>query len=158
MTIFATVTVMSAIKQPSSAPAGASANTSDYVPADRRKWFALVVVCLAQLMNILDSTIVNVALPKIQHDLQFTQADLAWVLDAYLISLGSFLLLAGRLGDLLGRKRVFLVGVTTFTIFSAICGVADSQFVLIAARFLQGIAAALCSSVVLASRRNAPRR
>ena len=101
-------------------------------------------------MNILDSTIVNVALPKIQHDLNFSQADLAWVLDAYLISLGSFLLLAGRLGDLVGRKKVFLVGVASFTVFSAICGIADSQFVLIAARFLQGIAAALCSSVILA--------
>jgi EmrB/QacA subfamily drug resistance transporter len=136
---------MSALKS-SSSPAGASVQAG----VDRRKWFALVVVCLAQLMNILDSTIVNVALPKIQHDLHFSQADLAWVLDAYLISLGSFLLLAGRLGDLVGRKRIFLAGVAAFTLFSAICGVSDSQFILIAARFLQGIAAALCSSVILA--------
>ena len=106
---------------------------STYLPspapqaADRRKWLALVVVCLAQLMNVLDSTIVNVALPKIQHDLHFTQANLAWVLDAYLISFGSFLLLAGRLGDLIGRKKVFLVGVVSFTAVSAICGVADCQ-------------------------------
>jgi EmrB/QacA subfamily drug resistance transporter len=111
---------------------------------------ALVVVCLAQLMNILDSTIVNVALPKIQHDLSFTQGNLTWVLDAYLISFGSFLLLAGRIGDLVGRKKVFLVGVASFTVFSAVCGVANSQLVLIVARFLQGIAGATCSSVILA--------
>jgi EmrB/QacA subfamily drug resistance transporter len=141
---------MSATKHTPAAPQGAPGASTSHVHASRRQWFALVVVCLAQLMNILDSTIVNVALPKIQHDLHFTQADLAWVLDAYLISLGSFLLLAGRLGDLIGRKRVFLVGVAAFTVFSAICGVADSQFILIASRFLQGIAAALCSSVILA--------
>jgi EmrB/QacA subfamily drug resistance transporter len=118
--------------------------------AERRRWFALVVVCLAQLMNVLDSTVVNVALPKLQHDLHFTQANLAWVLDAYLISFGSLLLLAGRLGDLIGRKRVFLAGVALFTTSSAVCGIADSQFVLIAARFVQGIGGALCSSVILA--------
>jgi EmrB/QacA subfamily drug resistance transporter len=141
---------MSATKSPAVAPTGAHDQTSPPTHASRRQWFALVVVCLAQLMNILDSTIVNVALPKIQHDLHFTQADLAWVLDAYLISLGSFLLLAGRLGDLVGRKQVFLVGVASFTVFSAICGIADSQLILITSRFLQGIAAALCSSVILA--------
>src|ERR1700722_9922632 len=103
-----------------------SPNAPAHVPADRRKWFALVVVCLAQLMNILDGTIVNVALPKIQHDLNFSQANLTWVLDAYLISFGSFLLLAGRLGDLVGRKKIFLIGVASFTVFSAICGVSDS--------------------------------
>lgn len=120
------------------------------VHASRRQWLALVVVCLAQLMNILDGTIVNVALPKIQNDLNFSQANLSWVLNAYLIAFGSFLLLAGRLGDLLGRKRVFLVGVGTFTLFSAICGIAENQLVLIIARFLQGVAGALCSSVILA--------
>jgi EmrB/QacA subfamily drug resistance transporter len=118
--------------------------------SDRRKWMALVVVCLAQLMNILDSTVVNVALPKIQHDLGFSQGNLTWVLDAYLISFGSFLLLAGRLGDLIGRKKVFLTGVALFTLFSAICGIADSQIVLIVARFLQGVAGATCASVILA--------
>jgi EmrB/QacA subfamily drug resistance transporter len=118
--------------------------------ADRRQWLALVVVCLAQLMNVLDSTIVNVALPKIQHDLHFTQSNLAWVLDAYLISFGSFLLLAGRLGDLVGRKKVFLTGVVIFTAASAVCGIAESQAVLIVARFIQGFGGALCSSVVLA--------
>ncbi|MGA2008237.1 MAG: MFS transporter, partial [Solirubrobacteraceae bacterium] len=84
--------------------------------ADRRRWFALVVVCMAQLMIVLDTTIVNVALPSIQHDLHFTQANLSWVINAFLITFGSFLLLAGRLGDLLGRKRVFLSGVVVFTV------------------------------------------
>jgi EmrB/QacA subfamily drug resistance transporter len=139
---------MSVARQTQIAPTGVSGSAPAH--ADRRKWFALVVVCLAQLMNILDSTIVNVALPKIQHDLHFTQADLAWVLDGYLISFGSFLLLAGRLGDLVGRKKIFLIGVAAFTLFSMICGVADNQFLLIAARFLQGVAGALCSSVILA--------
>ncbi len=111
---------------------------------------ALVVVCLAQLMNILDSTVVNVALPRIQHDLGFSQANLTWVLDGYLISFGSFLLLAGRIGDLVGRKKVFLTGVALFTLFSAICGIANSQIVLIVARFLQGVAGATCASVILA--------
>ncbi len=101
-------------------------------------------------MNVLDSTIVNVALPKIQHDLRFSQSSLAWVLDAYLISFGSFLLLAGRLGDLVGRKKVFLTGVVIFTAASAVCGVAESQALLIVARFIQGFGGALCTSVVLA--------
>lgn len=125
--------------------------TSEARPAaDRRQWLALVVVCLAQLMNVLDSTIVNVALPKIQHDLHFSQASLAWVLDAYLISFGSFLLLAGRLGDLIGRKKVFLAGIVVFTVASALCGIADDATLLIVARFIQGLGGALCSSVILA--------
>jgi EmrB/QacA subfamily drug resistance transporter len=111
---------------------------------------ALVVVCLAQLMIVLDTTIVNVALPSIQHDLHFSQGNLTWVIDAFLLTFGSFLLLAGRLGDLLGRRRVFLLGVTVFTIASALCGFAPSQGVLIGARFLQGIGAALQASVILA--------
>ena len=117
---------------------------------DRRRWIALVVVCLAQLMIVLDTTIVNVALPSIQHDLHFTQANLTWVINAFLITFGSFLLLAGRLGDLLGRKRVFLTGVAVFTVASALCGLAPSQGLLIAARFLQGIGGALAASVILA--------
>jgi EmrB/QacA subfamily drug resistance transporter len=148
--IAATVTFMSATTQSSAAPTGAPGSAPAHVPASRRKWMALVVVCLAQLMNILDGTIVNVALPKIQNNLHFTQANLSWVLNGYLIAFGSFLLLAGRLGDLFGRKKVFLIGVASFTVFSAICGVADSQFILIAARFLQGVSGALCSSVILA--------
>ena len=102
------------------------------------------------LMNILDQTIVNVALPTIQHDLHFSQASLAWVIDAYLITFAGSLLLAGRLGDLIGRKRVFLVGVALFTLASVACGAADSQALLIGARFVQGLGAALSSSVILA--------
>src|SRR5271168_1870660 len=102
-----------------------------------RRWIALVIVCLGQLMIVLDTTIVNVALPQIQHDLHFTQANLTWVLNAYLITYGSFLLLAGRLGDLIGRKRVFLSGVVVFTVASALCGLAPDQGLLIAARFVQ---------------------
>ncbi|HWK26839.1 MAG TPA: MFS transporter [Solirubrobacter sp.] len=111
---------------------------------------ALVVVCLGQLMMVVDMTIVNVALPVIQRDLRFSQADLTWVVGAYLISYGSFLLMAGRLGDLIGRKRVFLTGVTVFTAASALCGLADSQLLLIAARFLQGLGGAIATSVIIA--------
>src|ERR1700709_1672584 len=91
---------------------------------DSRRWMALFVVCLAQLMIVLDTTIVNVALPQIQRDLHFTQGNLTWVINAFLVTFGSFLLLAGRLGDLLGRKRVFLFGVTVFTAASVLCGMA----------------------------------
>ena len=118
--------------------------------SDRRRWLALGVVCLAQLMIVLDTTIVNVALPAIQHDLHFSQANLTWVINAFLVTFGSFLLLAGRLGDLLGRRRVFLAGVLVFTASSALCALAPSQGVLIAARFLQGIGAATQASVILA--------
>jgi EmrB/QacA subfamily drug resistance transporter len=117
---------------------------------DRRRWIALVVVCLGQLMIVLDATIVNVALPSIQRDLHFTQANLTWVVNAYLITFGSFLLLAGRLGDLVGRKRVFLSGLALFVAASAACGAADSQGLLIAARFVQGLGGALASSVIIA--------
>ena len=117
---------------------------------ERRRWIALVVVCFAMLMNILDQTIVNVAMPTIQRDLHFTQASLAWVIDAYLITFAGTLLLAGRLGDLFGRKKVFLVGVALFTAASVACGAADSQILLISARFVQGLGAALSSSVILA--------
>src|SRR6201996_1654475 len=117
---------------------------------DRRRWMALVVVCLAQLMIVLDTTIVNVALPSIQRDLGFSQGNLTWVINAFLVTFGSFLLLAGRLGDLLGRKRVFLAGLTIFTAASVVCGVAPTQGVLIGARFLQGVGAALQASVILA--------
>jgi len=117
---------------------------------ERRRWVALIVVCFAMLMNTLDQTIVNVALPTIQHDLRFTQSSLAWVIDAYLITFAGALLLAGRLGDLVGRKKVFLVGVALFTLASAACGAADSQALLVGARFAQGLGAALSSSVILA--------
>jgi EmrB/QacA subfamily drug resistance transporter len=118
--------------------------------ASRRKWMALVVVCLGQLMMVVDMTIVNVALPVIQSDLRFSQADLTWVVGAYLISYGSFLLMAGRLGDLLGRKRVFLAGLALFTFASALCGLANDQLVLIGARFLQGLGGAIATSVIIA--------
>src|SRR3954468_7969792 len=117
---------------------------------DRRRWLALVVVCLAQLMIVLDTTIVNVALPSIQADLGFSQGNLTWVINAFLVTFGSLLLLAGRLGDLAGRRRVFLAGVVTFTLASLLCGIAPSQGVLIGARFVQGIGAAAQASVILA--------
>jgi EmrB/QacA subfamily drug resistance transporter len=118
--------------------------------ADRRRWIALVVVCLAMFMNALDGSIVNVALPAIQRSLLFTQSGLTWVVDAYLISFGSFLLMAGRLGDLVGRKKVFLSGVTLFMLASIACGSAQTQGMLVGARFVQGIGGALSSSVIVA--------
>src|SRR5215472_7190201 len=117
---------------------------------ERRRWFALVVVCLAQLMNTLDGTIVNVALPTIQADLHFSQANLTWVVNGYLIAYGSFLLLAGRLGDLVGRKPVFLAGLALFTAASALCGLAHDQLLLVAARLVQGVGGAISSSVIVA--------
>jgi EmrB/QacA subfamily drug resistance transporter len=117
---------------------------------DRRRRLTLVIVCLAQLMIVLDTTIVNVALPAIQRDLHFTQGTLTWVVDAFLVTFGSFLLLAGRLGDLLGRKRVFLAGLVMFTAASVLCGLAPTQGFLIGARCLQGIGGALQASVILA--------
>ncbi len=118
--------------------------------SERRRWLALAVLCLGQLMMVLDATIVNVALPSIQHDLHFTQSNLTWVIDGYLITFGGFLLLAGRVGDLVGRKRVFLAGLVMFTVASVLCGIADSQALLIGARLLQGIGGAVASSVILA--------
>src|ERR1700735_4200172 len=100
------------------------------VNGERRRWVALAVVCMGQLMMGLGGTIVNVALPSMQRDLGFSQANLAWVLDAYLIAFGSFLLLAGRLGDLLGRKKVFLSGVALFTASSFVCSLAVNQAML----------------------------
>jgi EmrB/QacA subfamily drug resistance transporter len=118
--------------------------------SDRRRWASLIVVCLAQLMIVLDVTIVNVALPSIQHELHFSQGNLTWVVNAFLVTFGSLLLMAGRLGDLIGRKRVFLAGLTIFTAASLLCGIAPSQGALIGARFLQGIGAAAQASVILA--------
>jgi MFS family permease len=116
---------------------------------DRSRWIALVVLCVGMLMIVLDQTIVNVALPSIQRDLNFSTSSLAWVVNAYLIAFGGLLLLAGRLGDLVGRKRVFLTGLAVFTAASALCGFADSQGLLIGARFVQGAGGALTSSVIL---------
>ncbi|HEY4451116.1 MAG TPA: MFS transporter [Solirubrobacteraceae bacterium] len=117
---------------------------------DRRRWLALAVLCLGQLMMVLDATIVNVALPSIQHDLHFTQSNLTWVMNGYLITFGGFLLLAGRLGDLVGRKKVFLTGLVLFVAASIFCGIASSQGLLIVARLLQGAGGAVASSVILA--------
>src|SRR5690349_14638834 len=116
---------------------------------ERQRWIALVVLCLGFLMIILDATIVNVALPTIQKDLGFSQSGLAWVVNAYLIAFGGLLLLAGRLGDLIGRRRVFLIGLVTFTTASLLCGISDSKGLLIAARFIQGAGGALTSAVIL---------
>jgi EmrB/QacA subfamily drug resistance transporter len=120
-----------------------------YASNDRARWTSLVVLCVGMLMIILDSTIVNVALPSIQDDLGFSQSNLAWVVNAYLIAFGGLLLLAGRLGDLIGRKRIFMSGLAVFTLASLLCGLAQSQEVLIAARFVQGIGGAMTSAVIL---------
>ncbi len=116
---------------------------------DRNRWLALYVLCTGMLMIVLDATIVNVALPTIQNSLGFSQSKLAWVVNAYLIPFGGLLLLAGRLGDLLGQRRVFLVGLTIFTGASLLCAVSQTQEMLIGARFIQGIGGALASSVIL---------
>src|SRR5579864_3004849 len=117
--------------------------------AERSRWMALVVLCAGMLMIVLDVTIVNVALPSIQADLGFSQAGLAWVVNAYLIAFGGLLLLAGRLGDLAGRRNVFLAGLAIFTVASMACGLAQSQSMLVGARFVQGIGGALTSAVIL---------
>ncbi|HSJ16460.1 MAG TPA: MFS transporter [Solirubrobacterales bacterium] len=119
------------------------------VTNDRRRWMALYVLCVGMLMIVLDITIVNVALPSIQDDLGFSQNDLAWVVNAYLIPFGGLLLLAGRVGDLVGQRRVFLTGLAVFTGASVLCAVAQSQEMLIGARFVQGIGGALTSAVIL---------
>src|SRR5687768_940098 len=116
---------------------------------DARRWLALYVLCGGMLMIVLDATIVNVALPSIQDDLGFSQSGLAWVVNAYLIAFGGLLLLAGRLGDLIGQRRVFLAGLAVFTIASLICATAQSQGVLIGARFVQGAGGAIASAVIL---------
>jgi EmrB/QacA subfamily drug resistance transporter len=117
--------------------------------ADRNRWIALYVLCVGVLMIVLDVTVVNVALPSIQEDLGFSQSSLAWVVNAYLIAFGGLLLLAGRLGDLIGRRRIFLIGLGVFTVASLLCGAAQSQEVLVAARFVQGAGGAMTSAVVL---------
>ncbi|HEY1238245.1 MAG TPA: MFS transporter, partial [Solirubrobacterales bacterium] len=116
---------------------------------DRSRWLALYVLCVGMLMIVLDSTIVNVALPSIQEDLGFSQNDLAWVVNAYLIAFGGLLLLAGRIGDLIGQRRIFLLGLAVFTCASLLCALAQSQGVLVGARFVQGIGGALTSAVIL---------
>jgi EmrB/QacA subfamily drug resistance transporter len=128
-----------------------TAITPDSTPAtdDRSRWIALYVLCAGMLMIVLDVTIVNVALPSIQEDLGFSQSSLAWVVNAYLIAFGGLLLLAGRLGDLVSRRGVFLAGLGVFTLASMACGMATSQEMLVGARFVQGIGGAMTSAVIL---------
>src|SRR3954449_11797180 len=116
---------------------------------ETNKWVVLVLVCLAQFMVILDATIVNVALPSIQKDLGLSEANLQWIVNAYTLVFGGFLLLCGRLGDLLGRKRLFLIGLVIFTAASLLDGLAQSEGMLIGSRALQGLGAALISPAAL---------
>ena len=116
---------------------------------NENRWIALYVLCAGVLMIVLDATVVNVALPSIKEDLNFTQNNLAWVVNAYLIAFGGLLLLSGRIGDLIGHRKVFLVGIGIFTVASLLCGLAQSQEMLIAARFVQGGGGALASAVTL---------
>jgi EmrB/QacA subfamily drug resistance transporter len=116
---------------------------------DRSRWVALVVLCVGMLMIVLDVTVVNVALPSIQNDLGFAQSSLAWVVNAYLIAFGGLLLLAGRLGDLISRRKVFLAGLGIFMVASLLCGVAQTQEMLVGARFVQGVGGAMASAVIL---------
>jgi EmrB/QacA subfamily drug resistance transporter len=116
---------------------------------NRTRWYALVVLCLGSLMIVLDTTIVNVALPSIRDDLGFSSTSLAWVVNAYLLTFGGFLLLGGRLGDLYGHRRLFLSGITLFTAASLACGLATSQEFLVAARAVQGVGGAIASAVSL---------
>jgi EmrB/QacA subfamily drug resistance transporter len=115
----------------------------------RTRWLALLVLCLGDLMIVLDTTIVNVALPSIRSDLGFSETSLAWVVNAYVLTFGGFMLLGGRLGDLFGRRRMFLIGITLFTSASLACGLATSQGFLIAARAVQGLGGAIVSAVAL---------
>src|SRR3712207_3866405 len=115
----------------------------------RSRWLALLVLCFGDLMIVVDMTIVNVALPSIKDDLGFSQTSLAWVVNGYLLTFGGFLLLGGRLGDLFGQRKMFLVGIASFTIASLACGIATSQELLVAARAVQGLGGALVSAVAL---------
>jgi EmrB/QacA subfamily drug resistance transporter len=115
----------------------------------RSRWLALYVLCLASLMIVLDVTIVGVALPSIKADLGFSDTSLAWVVNAYLLTYGGFLLLGGRLGDLYGHRRLFLIGITVFTLASLVCGLATSQGFLVVARSVQGVGGAVASAVSL---------
>jgi len=124
--------------------------TSTTLPAtDRSRWTALYVLCVGMLMIVLDATVVNVALPSIQDDLGFSPSSLAWVVNAYMIAFGGLLLLAGRLGDLIGRRSVLLTGLAVFTLASLVCGLAQNELTLVLARFAQGIGGALTSAVIL---------
>jgi len=122
---------------------------AEAAPDDRRRWLALLLVCAAQLMIVVDGTIVNVALPAIQDSLRFSETGLSWVVNAYLLTFGGFLLLGGRAGDLFGRRRVFAFGLALFTFASLLCGIVGSQGLLVAARALQGIGGAIIAPAAL---------
>src|SRR2546421_4305314 len=113
------------------------------------RWISLLVLCTGFLLIVVDMTIVNVALPVIQRELHFSQSGLAWVVNAYLIAFGGLLLLAGRLGDLVGRKRVLVTGLGVFTAASLLCGLSTSQEMLVIARFIQGAGGAMASGLIL---------
>ena len=116
---------------------------------DRKRWWALYVLCCGVLMIVLDTTIVNVALPSIREDLDFSEIALVWVVNAYMLTFGGFLLLGGRLGDLYGHRRLFLIGLAVFTLASLVCGLAGSRALLVAARATQGLGGAVVSAVAL---------
>src|ERR1700681_4944381 len=116
---------------------------------ERKRWLALIALCLGVLMIVLDTTIVNVALPSIRADLGFAETSLVWVVNAYMLTFGGFLLLGGRLGDLFGHRRLFLAGIALFTVASLCCGLASSQGFLIGARAVQGLGGAIASAVSL---------
>ena len=116
---------------------------------NRKRWLALLVLCLGDLMIVLDVTIVGVALPSIREDLGFSEESLAWVVNAYLITFGGFLLLGGRFGDLFGHRRLFVIGIGIFTVASIMCGLAQSQEMLVIARAVQGVGGAVVSAVAL---------
>jgi EmrB/QacA subfamily drug resistance transporter len=127
----------------------AQVGTTEQPISDRNRWIALYVLCVGMLMIVLDITVVNVALPSIKDDLGFSQNSLAWVVNAYLITFGGLLLLAGRLGDLIGRRTIFLYGLGVFVAASLLCGASQSEGMLIGARLLQGIGGAMTSAVIL---------
>ncbi len=136
-----------------SSDAAASAAISDVGGSPEQgpltKWWALYVLCSGVLMIVLDTTIVNVALPSIRADLHFTETSLVWVVNAYMLTFGGFLLLGGRLGDLFGHRKLFLLGLVFFTLASLGCGLATSQTMLIAARAIQGLGGAVVTAVAL---------
>jgi MFS family permease len=120
-------------------------------PEEFRRWLTLVILCLGELMIVLDTTIVNVALPSIREDLGFTETSLVWVVNAYMLTFSGFLLLGGRLGDLFGHRRLLLSGLVVFTLASLACGLAGSRWLLICARAVQGVGGAVVSAVALSS-------
>ncbi|HEX5449583.1 MAG TPA: MFS transporter, partial [Gaiellaceae bacterium] len=115
--------------------------------SSRTRWLALVILCVGDLMIVVDTTVVNVALPTIRDNLGFSETSLAWVVNAYMLTFGGFLLLAGRFGDLFGHRRLFLIGTTAFTVASLVCGVSTTKGMLIAARAVQGLGGAVVSAV-----------